>query len=99
MPNENPTPLNSGQQWVFVGVLTLFLAGGAVLVFFVNRRPAGAPVGPAVLLDALKEEMFQLESDRAQGRMSQQEYGAAKSALDKTLQRVVKRKKTAARAS
>jgi len=51
------------------------------------------------LLEALKEEMFQLESERAQGRVSQPEYNAAKSALDKTLQRVVRRKKTAAKAS
>ena len=51
------------------------------------------------LLEALKEEMFQLESERAQGRVSQQEYNAAKYALDKTLQRVVKRKKTEAKAS
>ena len=98
-PNENPTPLNSGQQWAFVGVLTLFLTGGGVLIFFVHRNPGDGPVGSAALLEALKEEMFQLESERAQGRVSQQEYNAAKSALDKTLQRVVRRKKTAAKAS
>ena len=44
------------------------------------------------LLDALKEELFQLEIDRQQGRISGQEYAAAKSVLDKTLKRAVARR-------
>ncbi len=44
------------------------------------------------LLDALKEEIFQLEVDRQQGRISSQEYAAAKAALDKMLKRAVARR-------
>jgi hypothetical protein len=45
----------------------------------------------ALLLDALKEEIFQLEVEHKQGRISQQEYEKAKAALDQTLERAVRR--------
>ena len=45
----------------------------------------------ALLLDALKEEIFQLEVEHKQGRISQPEYEKAKAALDQTLKRAVKR--------
>lgn len=50
----------------------------------------------SLLLDALKEEMFQLELDHKQGRISQQEYDKAKGALDQTLERALKRSTTKA---
>ncbi len=45
----------------------------------------------ALLLEALKEEIFQLEVEHKQGRISQQEYDKAKAALDQTLERALKR--------
>jgi hypothetical protein len=45
----------------------------------------------SMLLEALKEEIFELEVEHKQGRISQQEYESAKSALDQTLQRALKR--------
>jgi hypothetical protein len=45
----------------------------------------------ALLLGALKEEIFQLEVEHKQRRISQQEYEKAKAALDQTLERAVKR--------
>jgi hypothetical protein len=63
-----------------------------------RRRPSDArPQSAAsrgnssMLLEALKEELFQLEVERQQGRISHQEYETAKSALDQTLQRALKR--------
>ena len=44
-----------------------------------------------MLLEAMKEEVFQLESDRLQGKIKPEDYQTAKSALDKTLQRAVQR--------
>jgi len=44
-----------------------------------------------MILDALKEEMFQLEMERRQGKVSQDEYEKAKAALDQTLDRALKR--------
>lgn len=46
---------------------------------------------PSLLLQALKEELFQLELDRQQGRISDPDYATAKAALDKTLQRALAR--------
>jgi hypothetical protein len=45
----------------------------------------------ALLLEALKEEIFQLEVEHKQGRISQHEYEKAKAALDQTLERALKR--------
>ena len=44
-----------------------------------------------MLLEGLKEELFQLEVEHKQGRISQQEYEKTKAALDHTLQRALKR--------
>ncbi|HYH00304.1 MAG TPA: carboxypeptidase-like regulatory domain-containing protein [Terriglobales bacterium] len=62
---------------------------------------ANAPSGPqqtftapdrsTLLLEAMKEELFQLEVDRQQGRISSEEYVKAKAALDATLQRALAR--------
>jgi len=66
-----------------------------------NLPPAAQPKPSngdrsSLLLDALKEEMFQLELEHKQGRISQQEYDKAKAALDQTLERAVKRTSTKA---
>jgi hypothetical protein len=55
--------------------------------------PAPAPSArpSSRLLEALKEELFQLEVERRQGQISQSEYESAKSALDQTLDRALKR--------
>jgi hypothetical protein len=95
-PNQQPDPLHSS-QWLFLGVLTLFLAAGATYVYSSNQpAEAGVPRKgqdrPAVLLEAMKEELFELESDRLQGKVTAKEYESAKAALDKTLQRAMQRK-------
>ncbi|HET9166193.1 MAG TPA: carboxypeptidase-like regulatory domain-containing protein, partial [Candidatus Angelobacter sp.] len=67
VPNERPDPLHSG-QWLFLGVLSLFLAAGGVFVYTSNQNVA-ATAGVAVpqdrstlLMEAMKEEVFKLES-------------------------------------
>ncbi|HLJ88217.1 MAG TPA: hypothetical protein VKZ53_15455 [Candidatus Angelobacter sp.] len=97
VPNEKPNPISSG-QWAFLGVLTIFLGGGAAFTFMMSKPAAAAPIPvpqPAAaatsVLDVLKEEMFQLETERIQGKLSDQEYEIAKGALDKTLQRSMSR--------
>jgi hypothetical protein len=56
-----------------------------------SRAQPTAARRSSMLLEALKEEIFQLEVEHKQGRISQQEYDSAKSALDQTLQRALKR--------
>jgi len=65
------------------------------------EEPVAAPVAPAakpaatprpnMLLEALKEELFQLEMEHKQGHLSQPEYEKAKAALDQTLERALRR--------
>jgi hypothetical protein len=45
-----------------------------------------------LLLDVLKDELFALESERLEGRISQEEYQQAKSALDRALARALGKK-------
>jgi hypothetical protein len=53
------------------------------------RQPASGR--PGLLLEALKDELFQLEVEHKQGDISQQEYERARAALDQTLERAIKR--------
>jgi hypothetical protein len=55
----------------------------------IDARPPTRPT--SMLLEGLKEELFQLEVERRQGKISQAEYDKAKSALDQTLERALKR--------
>jgi hypothetical protein len=60
----------------------------------IPRAPQPARVKPSsgsMILDALKEEMFQLELEHKQGHVTEVEYQKAKAALDQTLERAVKR--------
>jgi len=52
-------------------------------------RPAARP--SSMLMEGIKEELFQLEVERKQGIISQAEYEKAKSALDQTLEHALKR--------
>jgi hypothetical protein len=45
----------------------------------------------SMLMEGIKEELFQLEVERKRGEISQPEYERAKSALDQTLERALKR--------
>ena len=54
-------------------------------------RSAGPGDRSALLLEALKEELFQLETERLQGRISDAEYQQAKAALDLTIKRAIER--------
>jgi len=53
--------------------------------------PSAAQPHSAVLLQALKEELFSLESERIQGRISPEEYDRQKSALEIVLKRALER--------
>jgi len=62
----------------------------------VRTAPAVAPAAtPAsngnLLLQAMKEELFQLEIEKQQGKISAQDYEKTKAALDQTLKRALQR--------
>jgi hypothetical protein len=57
---------------------------------YANVAPQPAP-NRNLLLEALKEELFQLEVERQQGKLSPEEYEKARAALEQTLQRALNR--------
>ncbi len=57
----------------------------------VRPQPVAQRGSSSMLLEGLKEELFELEVEHKQGRITQQEYDKAKSALDHTLERALKR--------
>jgi hypothetical protein len=109
-PIDAPDPLQK-YRWYILGGFAAVLLVGAAYISLRSKRVAipnfasdletadreweGQPARRSGLLDALKEEMFQLEMDHKQGRIPQEEYEKAKAALDLTLERALKKKATA----
>jgi len=94
-PIDSPDPLNKYKWWILSGLgIVLAIAAG-----FLLRRPAAAsatatatPVGdPPSTIATLKEELFQLETDRMQGKLSETEYSELKQALDVLMKRALVR--------
>ncbi len=56
-----------------------------------SAAPSVPPAKSSMLLEALKEELFQLEVERKQGKITPADYEKAKAALDQTLERALKR--------
>jgi hypothetical protein len=103
-PGEDPDPLDQYRWWLLGGLGAALALGG---VYITSRSKTQIPAAVATtsvpaapqstghsgaLLNALKEELFQLEMEHKQGQISDQEYATAKSALDQTLARAIKRK-------
>jgi hypothetical protein len=101
-PIDTPDPLNKYKWWILGGIALVF----AIAAGFFLRKPADAVAGsplptlaakPAAasggnhLLTALKDELFALETDRVQGKVSESEYSELKSALELVLRRALSR--------
>lgn len=56
-----------------------------------GRSPASPHTGQGSLLDALKDELFELETDRLAGRITQEQYAEQKAAFDVVLRRALNR--------
>jgi 5-hydroxyisourate hydrolase-like protein (transthyretin family) len=86
-------------KWWILGGLGLAMAGGAgIMLRGSSQKPVATPViasavamGPNALLTALKEELFAVETDRLQGRLTEPEYAETKAALEVVLRRALVR--------
>jgi len=86
MVNKRFGQLNQG-QWIFVGVVVLFLlTGGATFIRKILRGDAEA----SQQMEALKEEIFRLHADHLAGRINHKDYLSAKVELDHALRRALK---------
>jgi 5-hydroxyisourate hydrolase-like protein (transthyretin family) len=97
-------------KWWILGGLGLVMAAGAGFMLTGNQRPVnvspggvpaegGFAAGPTSLLAAMKEELFALETDRLQGRLTESEYVEQKAALEVVLRRALVRGERGADAS
>ena len=101
--NRDPSPFWTKYKWWICGGIALLFAIAAGILL---RKPTGAPlsatsdfppapVAPqnqhALLLQSLKEELFSLETDRLQNRISDSDYLAQKAAIETVLLRSLNR--------
>src|ERR1017187_1754925 len=106
-PIDSDDPLHDYRA-VILGVFAVVLVmGGAFVISKSNKQVLTAKaastadvseVAPkaargAALLDAMKDELFHLELDRQQGKVTAEEYAKAKAALDETIKRALARTK------
>jgi hypothetical protein len=97
VPIDTPDPLAKYKWWILGAIALVFGVGAA----FMLRRPAEGSATEAVAvpvtggggaLAALKDELFALETDHLQGRLSDSEYEEQKQALELVLRRALARK-------
>jgi hypothetical protein len=96
----------SKYKWWILGLLGLGLAAGAGVMLKGGSTPAPAASGSPEprpysnaygvtekpFIAALKEELFALESDRLEGRITESEYAEQKAAMDVVLRRALGRR-------
>lgn len=106
-PINTPDPLSKFKWWILGGLALLLTAIAASLLRKPAAGGIGVPAGAAVpaahaapatpagknaaLLNALKEELFALESERIAGTLPQDEYAEQKAALEIVLKRALKK--------
>jgi hypothetical protein len=106
-PEETPDPLHAYRWWIIGGIGAVLVVGAIVVMNQKPRtevastsasatvpttRSAASPTGSS-LLEAMKDELFQLETERLQGKISDADYQQAKAALDLTIKRALARSK------
>lgn len=109
-PGEAPDPLKKYLWWIVAGVSILFVGAAALLmrkpldgVDAANATAAPPAAAPFVrtsssggsLLDALKEELFAIETERLEGKLSEKDYTEQKGALEIVLRRALGRQRNA----
>ena len=90
-PINTPDPLSKYKWWIMAG-LAVLLVGGAAWSLGRPETPATAPAQSGSIKETLKDELFALETERLQNKISAEEYAQAKSALDLLMQRALSRK-------
>jgi hypothetical protein len=104
-PTGNDDPWAKYKWWVLGGLGLAMAAGAGIMLKGTPAKPAFAgaaptvPVGRGGSLAALKEELFAIETDKLQGRLSEAEYAEQKAALEVVLRRALQRSEATSNAS
>jgi hypothetical protein len=102
LPNATPPNANlsntedhsSKDAWA-IGSLTLLLIVGGVFALWRRERKLSAvrAFSNTPVIQALKDELFQLETERSRGAISAEQYDSTRDALNLSLQRALAREK------
>jgi hypothetical protein len=88
-PINSPDPLSKYRWWIIAAVALAMVAGAG----YVMSRPEGpakaAAAGPT-LQEAIKEELFALESEKIGGKISDREYAEARAGLERLMKRAAR---------
>lgn len=86
-------PWTKYRWWIILGLALLLAAAAGLMLRTPGARttPAYLPGTPSNPLQVLRDEMFALETDRLEGRLTESEYAELKSAYDLVLKRALAR--------
>jgi hypothetical protein len=103
-PDASRDPWGKYKWWILSGLALILAAGAGLLLKKPSPEAATALATPAMaapvsspqlhatqLLTVLKEEMFSLETDRLQNKISDEDYAQTKAALELILTRALKK--------
>jgi hypothetical protein len=103
-PINTPDPLSKYKWWILGGLALLMVVAagfllrkpvpGAAMNAGVTQAIATPADKSAALLNALKEELFALESEKISGTLAADEYEKTKAALETVLRRALKKQET-----
>jgi hypothetical protein len=87
-------PSSSPQVWWLTSATAAVLLAAILAVWRAKRKPAPAAKSAlsTPLIDALKEELFHLESERLHGSIAPEQYTAMKQALNISIERALRNK-------
>jgi hypothetical protein len=93
-PVNTPDPLYKYRWWIIATVAVALAAGAAYSMSRAtqSKAPIAAADREVVIQEAIKNELFDLESDRLQHRISAEEYSQAKVGLERLLSRTMSKR-------
>ena len=104
-PIDTPDPLSKYKYWILAGLALVLVVAAAFLLRKPTGAVGPVPAEPQIasfavkspqskrqlLLEALKEELFAIESEKIAGTLSAEEYAELKAALETVLRRALAR--------
>ena len=91
-PINTPDPLSKYQWWIIGGIAIALVAGAGWMMSKTPPPAVSAASHPGLLLETLKQELFELESERLLKKITDEEYAKQKSALEVMIKRAIERK-------
>jgi hypothetical protein len=88
-PINSPDPLSKYRWWIIAAV-ALAMVAGAGYVMSRQEGPAKAVAAGPTLQEAIKEELFALESEKIGGKISDREYAEARAGLERLMKRAAR---------